>query len=189
MVRKSEVRHVAGGRCFGYDNLKIVGPTGQPSHTERRINDAEAAVVRRIFELCAAGKGVKAIAKMLNADGAPTPQPINRQVRGWAGASVRAVLYRRTYLGEIVYAATKPCDAWGPRQYGQRPESEWLRVPQPAWRVVGDELWTAAHQRLAATAQTYLRINGGRLWGGRRRGWKAGICSRGFRDAPFAAPR
>jgi Recombinase len=98
-------------RVARYDNVKIFGPTRTKLHTERRINEAEAAVVRRIFDLCAAGKGVKTIAKILNAEGAPTPQPINRQLRGWAASSMRAVVYRRTYLGEIVYAATKPCDS------------------------------------------------------------------------------
>jgi len=46
-----------------------------------------------------------------------------------------------------------------------RPESEWLRVPAPELRIVDEELWDAAHARLAATRQTYLRTQGGRLWG------------------------
>jgi hypothetical protein len=44
-------------------------------------------------------------------------------------------------------------------------ESEWLRVPQPSWRIVSDAEWEAAHRRLNATAQTYARVNGGKLWG------------------------
>src|SRR5262245_13776227 len=47
MVRKAKAGHVTGGAVFGYDNLRIDG------HTERRINKAQAAVVRRIFTLCA----------------------------------------------------------------------------------------------------------------------------------------
>ena len=42
---------------FGYDNVEILGATGKRSHVERRINEAEAAIVRRMFELCAAGTG------------------------------------------------------------------------------------------------------------------------------------
>ena len=55
MVRKARAGHVTGGRVFGYDNVEVLD-AGRPAvHVERRINDAEAAVVRRIFELCAAG--------------------------------------------------------------------------------------------------------------------------------------
>jgi DNA invertase Pin-like site-specific DNA recombinase len=53
MQRKARAGHVTGGRVFGYDNVEIVGGDGRRSHVERRINEPEAAVVRRIFELCA----------------------------------------------------------------------------------------------------------------------------------------
>ena len=55
MTRKARAGHVTGGRCFGYTNVEVLGPDGQRSHVDRRINDAEALVVRRIFEMCAAG--------------------------------------------------------------------------------------------------------------------------------------
>ena len=44
--------------CLGYDNVEILGPDGQRSHVMRRINDAEAAVVREIFKRCAGGQGL-----------------------------------------------------------------------------------------------------------------------------------
>ena len=49
MDRKFLAGYVTGGRLFGYDNVKVNG------HTEQRINDAEARVVRRIFELADSG--------------------------------------------------------------------------------------------------------------------------------------
>lgn len=65
--------YVTGGRCFGYDNVPIVDAAGVRSHVEHRINETEAAIVRRIFELAAAGHGMPTIAKTLNAEGAPAP--------------------------------------------------------------------------------------------------------------------
>ena len=38
MQRKARAGHVTGGRVFGYDNVEILGPDGQRSHVERRIN-------------------------------------------------------------------------------------------------------------------------------------------------------
>jgi site-specific DNA recombinase len=75
MSRKARAGHVTGGRVFGYDNLEVLDASGQRSHVERRINEAEAAVVRRIFEMSAAGAGLTRITKTLNAEGVPVPRP------------------------------------------------------------------------------------------------------------------
>jgi hypothetical protein len=107
MVRKARAGHVTGGRVFGYDNIEIRGADGKRSHVERRINVNEAAVVRRIFEMCAAGAGLTAITKALNAEGVPTPRPQQGRPVGWMASSVRAVLNRPLYRGESLWNQTK----------------------------------------------------------------------------------
>ncbi len=61
--------HVTGGTVFGYDNVRVDG------HVERRINEPQAAVIRPILRLCAAGIGYTSIAKQLNAERALTRRP------------------------------------------------------------------------------------------------------------------
>jgi site-specific DNA recombinase len=107
MQRKARAGHVTGGRVFGYDNIEIRGADGKRSHVERRINVNEAAVVRRIFEMCAAGAGLTAITKALNAEGVPTPRPQQGRPVGWMASSVRAVLNRPLYRGESLWNQTK----------------------------------------------------------------------------------
>lgn len=102
MQRKARAGHVTGGRVFGYDNIEVVDATGRRSHVERRINEAEAAVVRRIFELAADGVGQKRIAIQLNDDGVPAPRPQQSRPRGWATSSVHEVLHRELYRGEVL---------------------------------------------------------------------------------------
>ena len=165
MQRKARAGQVTGGAVFGYRNREVVGGDGRRSHVEREVDDRQAAVVRRIFELCATGSGKVAIAKRLNAEAAPAPRAQQGRPNAWAPSSVRAVLYRELYRGEIVWNRTKKRDTWGVKCQRPRPESEWLRVPAPALRIVDEALWDAAHARLAATRQTYLRTQGGRLWG------------------------
>src|SRR5262245_25724774 len=97
--RKAAAGHVAGGRCFGYENVTIEGPKGERSHVTRRINETEAAVVRRIYELYAGGQGLVAIAHTLNAEGAPCPRPRVGRVDGWSPSSVREVIRRPLYRG------------------------------------------------------------------------------------------
>ena len=82
-------------RVFGYENVRLDG------HVERRIVESEAAVVRRIFELSVAGYGMKAIAKRLNADGAPSPRSQRGRSRSWVASSVREALHRDLYRGVI----------------------------------------------------------------------------------------
>src|SRR5688572_12353120 len=87
MVRKAKAGHVTGGRVFGYDNVEILNDAGQRSHVERRVNEAEAAVVMRIFELCAVGHGVRTIAKMLNEDGSVAPRAQQGRPVAWSPSS------------------------------------------------------------------------------------------------------
>jgi DNA invertase Pin-like site-specific DNA recombinase len=63
MLREFHAGHVTGGLCYGYDNVEVTapGPDGRPKrqHVRRQINAAQAAVVRRLFEPCAADVGPK----------------------------------------------------------------------------------------------------------------------------------
>jgi DNA invertase Pin-like site-specific DNA recombinase len=76
LARKARAGHVPGGSLFGYDNVEVTLPnplTGRPKrlYVERRITETEAAVVRQIFELVAAGWGTRRIAHELNARRVP----------------------------------------------------------------------------------------------------------------------
>ena len=160
MIRKAKAGHVTGGRVFGYDNVEIAGPDGQRSHVERRINEAEATVVRRIFELSADGIGLTGIAKTLNADGATSPRPPQGRPAGWVASTVREVLLRPLYRGEILWNQPRKRDRWGQQRQHGRPEAEWLRVSASNLRVVSDELWDAA-TRAFQTRQTRWSGGGG----------------------------
>ena len=165
MVRKARAGHVTGGRVFGYDNVEILAADGERSHVERRINTAEAAVVGRIFELCAAGKGLRSIAKRLNDEHVTSPRPQQGRPRAWVASTVREVLYRPLYRGQIVWNRTRKRTISGQVKQADRGSHEWITVAAPALRVVSDELWTAVHARLEVSRRLYLRSNSGKLWG------------------------
>jgi site-specific DNA recombinase len=165
MVRKAHAGHVTGGTCFGYRNVEVVGPDGRRSHVEREVLPAEAEIIRQIFRLSAEGYGMKAIAKRLNAEDAPSPRAQQSRSRSWAPTSVREVLFRPLYRGEIVWAQTAKRDRWGQKRQSARPETEWIRRSAPALRIVTDEEWQAAHRRLDAARSLYMEATSGRPFG------------------------
>jgi DNA invertase Pin-like site-specific DNA recombinase len=165
MVRKAKSGHVTGGRLFGYDNVEVLGPDGQRSHVERRINDGEASVVRRIFRLCAEGYGLKAITKILNEEGSPSPRAQQGRSQSWAPSSVREALFRSTYRGVIVWNQSRKRNKWGQHHQIARPESDWIQVPAPQLRIVTDGEWHAGHARLDAARAVYMRGTKGQPFG------------------------
>ena len=148
--------HVTGGRCFGYDNLEVRDAGGRRSHVEQRVNESQAGVVRRVFELAASGLGQKAIAKQLNAEGLSAPESQQDRPRAWIQSSVHAVLHRERYRGEVVFNKTRKRDSWGQRRSIVRATDEWIRVDAPHLRIVSEELWEAAHGMIAKRRSSCL---------------------------------
>ena len=165
MLRKAKAGHVTGGRTFGYDNVDVVGPEGKRSHVERRINDTEAAIIRRIFQLSAAGPRTKAIAKLLNAEGVASPRAQQGRSQTWAPSSVREVLFRDLYRGVITWNRTRKRNQWGQHHQTARPAGEWLEIPASNLQIVDDQLWREAHTRVDAARALYLRGTKGRAFG------------------------
>ena len=122
-------------------------------------------MVRRIFQLCAEGKGITPIAKQLNAECAPCPRAQQGRPSGWAPSSVRDVLHRPLYRGEIVWNQTRKRDAWGQTKQQPRPEAEWLRIDRAELRIIDETLCQAADARIARARAVYLRGTKGQLWG------------------------
>jgi site-specific DNA recombinase len=161
MQRKAARGHVAGGRVYGYRNVR------HPDHVGRVIDPGEAAIVIRIFDDVSRGRGFARIAQALNAEGIPGPRR-----RTWAMTGVRAIVFRDLYCGRMIYGRTRWIDRGGTKIKVDTPERDWLTVEAPELRIVSEALWNAAHARLERTRQTY--VVGGRL-GGRP---DAGIESR-----------
>jgi site-specific DNA recombinase len=151
-----------GGRTYGYDNVPVlteIGSDGIPAR-RRQVNENEAAVLRRIFEMCADGKSYSVIAKALNAEHVPPPR--KRKGRGgepsWCPTAIREMLRRELYIGRIV---------WNRREFRKRPgtnkrvsrlrsEAEWTQpLEVPELRIIDDDLWSRVQSRLAKLGETY----------------------------------
>jgi site-specific DNA recombinase len=134
---------IPGGKAYGYDVL----PAGAEGAGERSINAAEAAVVRRIFELFAAGVSPREIAKRLNAEHIPGPDG-----RPWGDTTIRGQADRGTgVLNNALYVGRLE---WNRCSYVKDPRrGQEGRSAEPA-RAVGDRDRTrAAHRERRAVGR------------------------------------
>jgi site-specific DNA recombinase len=104
---KARRGEIADGRVLGYRTI------GEAKARRREVDPEQAEIVRRIFTMAAAGKGLLKIARTLNTEGVVNPcgqarggEPESAR-RFWAGSGIRAILHRETYVGRVTYGATK----------------------------------------------------------------------------------
>lgn len=143
-VRKGRI---PAGLAYGYRALEGSGD----GRGARRIDPAEAGIVRRIFAEYAAGKSPEAIARDLNKEGAPGPGG-----RPWSNTTLRGQVDRGTgvlnnalYRGAIVW---NRCGYIKDPKTGKRvarpnPPHLWETVAVPELRIVDEALWERAKMR------------------------------------------
>ncbi len=131
-----------GGLSYGYRVL----PDG-----DRKIDDAEADVVRRIFREYAAGASPAAIVKRLNAEGVSGPSG-----GPWGPSTVHGhtsrgtgILNNEAYVGRNVWNRQRYVKnpATGKRVSRLNPPASWTVVAVAGWRIVSDDEWAAVKAR------------------------------------------
>jgi site-specific DNA recombinase len=134
----------AGGKSYGYE--PIPGQTG-----ELQIIEAEAAVIRRIFELYSEGTSPRAIAGLLNRDRVPAPRG-----RQWNASTINGnekrghgILRNPLYAGKRIWNRVRMIKdpATGRRVSRENDPSEYEIMEAPDLRIVPDELFEAAKTR------------------------------------------
>ena len=140
-----------GGLCFGYNVVRQVDASGEALHGERRINEGEAPIVRRIFEEFAKGRSPRAIAQSLNKEGIAGPGG-----RSWGPSTIygnwrrgTGILNNELYFGRLVWNRQNfiKDPATGRRQARLNPESKWIAEEVPHLRIVDDPVWEAVKER------------------------------------------
>jgi site-specific DNA recombinase len=145
-----------GGLCFGYDVVKQFASNGEPIRGDRTINEAEAAIIRRIFADYIAGKSSRAIAFELNKQGVPGPQGAE-----WGPSTIHGnpkrgvgILNNELYVGRLIWNRLrylKDPDT-GKRVSRLNPESEWVIQEVPEMRIVDQGVWDAVKARQQSLA-------------------------------------
>ena len=125
-----------------------IGDAGRPE-----IVDEEAAVVRRIYDLCVReGMGARVIGQRLMAEGTP----LGREGKRWWDGQIHRILSNETYKGTWWYGRARYVSTEdGIKVYDQAPDT-WISVPFPA--IIDEETWDRC-QVMRTKRKTYSGRN------------------------------
>lgn len=131
-----------GGVCYGYTAVK----EGDSGAKRLVINESEARIVRRIFDLFASGLSLQKVAQTLNSELIPPPRSKSPSKNAaWCYTAIREMLKRPLYVGERVWnrSVFQKVPGTNQRRSRPRPESEWIRSSAPELAIVSREQWDA----------------------------------------------
>lgn len=106
------------------------------------VNEIEASIVRRIFNLYLEGFGFNNIARMLDSEGVTT-----KRGGKWAGATVRGILTNEFYLGTLVQGKTRTIDATMKENIKINPE-EWYKHQDNHEPIIEPEVFNKVNQQI-----------------------------------------
>lgn len=134
----------AGKSAGGYDIVREFDAEGEPIRGQRRVNENEARVIRRIFAEYVRGISSRAIAKKLNEEGVPGPGG-----KLWSDYTVHGNRRRGTgiinselYVGRLVWNRQRfvKDPNTGRRQARPNPASDWITREVQELRIIEDDL-------------------------------------------------
>jgi len=170
----------AGGAPYGYRTRAMhADKPGDPAGTgpvigyEYLIHEAEAEVIRRVFQMYTDGMSTRQIAAALNAEGIVPPGARWRDREGvrrtWSHGAIHGdrkkglgLLNQEKYVGRLVWnRSTWPRD---PEQDGKQvrrelSEDKWVTRDVPELRIVPQDLWETVKMRQRQCSRAGSRSN------------------------------
>ncbi len=199
-----------GGKILGYER-EVIGYDAQGREMDRlAISEPQAHLVQRIFQLYADGHSLKAICKILNQEGIPSPRARERGKYNagiWNPSTLsgdpklgEGILNNMIYIGQRIFNRRKwveiPNDNHGfTRVPRLNPEREWIIRDEPDLRIIDQQLWDqvkALQIEARAKRDSQFGLTGNPLSGAKRPGHLlSGLVVCGVCGQPFvsAGPR
>jgi DNA invertase Pin-like site-specific DNA recombinase/integrase len=195
-IRRGQEGCVRGGRSGGglgyaYKVIRDFDMRGEPIRGNLAIDDAKAAVVRRIFEEYGRGRSPRAIATVLNKEDIPGPSG-----KPWCASTINGnwrrgtgILNNELYVGRRVWNRQRfvKDPTTGKRVTRYNPTEQLIVQDAPDLRIISDELWKRAKARQRDVRRTVTGVNGNiRSERARRPAYlfsgllRCGVCGGGF---------
>lgn len=144
-MKASKGKRVSSSVPYGYK--KIEGDKEQCY-----IDEPAAEVVRKIFELCLAGKGPSQIARILEKEkiltptayfhsiGKKTSNPMPKNIYRWASTTIENILENQQYTGCIVNGKSTTV-SYKVHKVIEKPKEEYQIIPNTQETIISENLW------------------------------------------------
>lgn len=173
-LRDKTLRGLEGRALAGYSTGGLpYGYTSTPETDAQRrvightiaIDEAQARVVRRVFDDYLAGRSFAAIATAFNAEGVPPPRAHTAHRRkGWVASTVRSILHNRSYIGAWTFKRREWQKVPGTNKRRPQPRaaSEVMVMDRPHLRILDSSVWEAVQARLRAVHAHFTKTPDGK---------------------------
>lgn len=138
----------ASSCAYGYRVVRgVVDDKGRNVNGVREIDEAEAAVIRRVYAEYIAGRKLPQIVEGLNQDRIPAPSGGLWKRNALMGGAVKqeGILRNEIYLGKLIFNRSHVVrdPVTNQKRFIPNPESEWTKTDVPHLRIVTDDQWAA----------------------------------------------
>ena len=162
--------------------LGALDPYGYLRHPDDKhkliINEETAPIVRRIFEMSAAGMGSRSICTALNDEGILSPAEYTRfrkhdptkegefvRKRFWCQTYLRSILKNEMYVGCMVQGR-QYTPSYRSKKREPVPKEDWIVVPDMHEPIVTRELFDEAQKKMQARKKVIKPLDEPRLFSG-----------------------
>lgn len=131
------------GSVYGY---QTVPDPDDAEHKVWAIDEDEAKVVHRIFDMIEAGTGYRAICHALNADGIAAPRSA-----AWSHQTIMEMVRNERYAGRLIWNRTKNTKVHGEdhHRHEERPESDHVVRHAPELAIITADQFERVQRQLA----------------------------------------
>ena len=161
-IAQKNGEYVGATAPYGYRVEKVNG-------IHRLIVEPEAAkIVRRIFEEYASGNGIQSMIASMFEDGVHRISDYNKyhhvycqdgeNLHQWGNSSIRAVLNRNNYYGDLVQRKYESRFQRGEKWCDILDESQWMITPNAHEPIISRELFEKAQVRLKAAQEARTTV-------------------------------
>lgn len=123
---------------FGYKKKRV--RVGNHDKYKLEPDEAEAPVLKRMYQMCLEGKGAKEIARALNAEGLRT-----RRGRKWEANALHYILRNETYTGVLIFNRVTKNSV----KAVERPADQIVRVANAHPAIIDADTWKRAQELIA----------------------------------------
>ncbi len=120
---------------YGYDWI--------PEEKHRAVNEAEAKIVRRVFDMVLAGRTAHQIAIQLNADNIPSKSGAR-----WSSWTIKHLIANECYMGKTYYGQRKRVSK---TKWVFAPREQWIELPDVTPAIITEDNFKKAQDALVAT--------------------------------------